>query len=100
MTLRARAFPRQRTGADESSQTAGYLDTLLDCAGSPRRLPRKNSSAPPPTTRSRSSISSAPKGCLLTYTEVTVVRGKDEAGLPQLRLEKGGRDGRSTQDGK
>ena len=35
------------------------------------------------------------KGSLLSYSAVEVVRTKDDQGLPLLRLEKGGRDGKS-----
>lgn len=34
------------------------------------------------------------KGRLLTYSDVNVVRSKEESGLPRLRLEKGGREGK------
>jgi hypothetical protein len=36
------------------------------------------------------------KGSLLNYSAIDVVRTKDDQGLPLLRLEKGGRDGKSN----
>jgi hypothetical protein len=40
------------------------------------------------------------KGHLLTYSDVTVMRGKDDKNLPLLWLEKGARDGKAFYDGK
>jgi hypothetical protein len=40
------------------------------------------------------------KGHLLSYSDVSVMRGKDEKNLPQLWLEKGVRDGKAVYDAK
>ena len=40
------------------------------------------------------------KGNLLVYSDVTVMRGKDEQNLPQLWLEKGARNGKTTYEPK
>ena len=86
-------------GVDESSLTASYLDTLLD--GQDRR-----SNAEEEFIRAAADYQIAivnlerAKGKLLNYSAVDVVRTKDDHGLPVLRLEKGGRDGKSPLDGK
>jgi outer membrane protein TolC len=40
------------------------------------------------------------KGHLLAYSDVSVLRGRDEKNLPQLWLEKGARNGKALYDGK
>lgn len=40
------------------------------------------------------------KGHLLAYSDVTVMRGKDEKNLPQIWLEKSVRDGKVVYEGK
>ena len=86
-------------GADETSQTALYLDTLLDSQD-------RRANAEEEFIRSAANYQIAivnlerSKGRLLNYKEITVVRDKDERGLPELHLEKGARDGKTTRDGK
>lgn len=86
-------------GADESSQTAFYLDTLLDSQD-------RRSNAEEEFIRAAANYQIAivnlerAKGKLLSYSNVEVVRTKDENGLPLLHLEKGGRDGKSSVSGK
>ena len=86
-------------GADEASQTAIYLDTLLDAQD-------RRSTAEEEFIRAAANYQIAivnlerSKGQLLAYSDVTIVRDKDEKGLPQLHLEKGARDGKSNAPGK
>ena len=86
-------------GADEASQTALYLDTLLDSQD-------RRANAEEEFIRSAANYQIAivnlerSKGRLLNYKEITVVRDKDERGLPELHLEKGARDGKTARDGK
>ena len=86
-------------GADEASQTAIYLDALIDSQD-------RRSNAEEEFIRSAANYQVAivnlerSKGRLLNYKDVSVVRGEDEKGLPQLHLEKGTHDGKSAGSGK
>jgi len=86
-------------GADEASQTALYLDTVLDSQD-------RRSSAEEEFIRAAANYQIAivnlqrSQGRLLAYSDVTVIRSKDEKNLPLIYLEKGARDGKSTRDGK
>ena len=86
-------------GADETARTSTFLDTLLDAQD-------RRSNAEEEFIRAAANYQIAivnlerAKGQLLAYSDVTVVRGKDEQGLPQLHLEKGARDGKSSAPGK
>ena len=86
-------------GVDESSLTAIYLDNLLDSQD-------RRSNAEEEFIRAAANYQIAivnlerAKGSLLSYSTIDVVRTKDDQGLPQLRLEKGGRDGKSNAPGK
>ncbi len=86
-------------GVDESSLTASYLDTLLDSQD-------RRSNSEEEFIRAAANYQIAivnlerAKGSLLNYSAVDVVRTKDDRGLPLLRLEKGGRDGKSNVSGK
>ena len=86
-------------GADEASQTSVFLDTLLDAQD-------RRSTAEEEFIRAAANYQIAivnlerAKGQLLAYSDVTVIRDKDEKGLPQLHLEKGTRDGKAARDGK
>ena len=86
-------------GADEASQTAIYLDALIDSQD-------RRSNAEEEFIRSAANYQIAivnlerSKGRLLNYKDVSVVRGEDEKGLPQLHLEKGAHDGKSARLGK
>ena len=86
-------------GVDESSQTASYLDTLLDSQDRRSNAEEEFIRAAANYQISIVNLERA-KGKLLNYSAVDVVRTKDENGLPLLRLEKGGRDGKSTTNGK
>lgn len=86
-------------GADETARTSVFLDTLLDAQD-------RRSNAEEEFIRAAANYQIAivnlerAKGQLLAYSDVTVVRSKDEKGLPQLHLEKGARDGKSSAPGK
>ena len=86
-------------GADEASQTSVFLDTLLDAQD-------RRSTAEEEFIRAAANYQIAivnlerAKGQLLAYSDVTVIRSKDEKGLPQLSLEKGARDGKTNAPGK
>ena len=86
-------------GADETARTSAFLDTLLDAQD-------RRSNAAEEFIRAAANYQSAlvnlerAKGQLLAYSDVTVVRSKDEKGLPQLHLEKGAREGKSSAPGK
>lgn len=86
-------------GADETARTSAFLDTLLDALD-------RRSNAAEEFIRAAANYQSAlvnlerAKGQLLAYSDVTVVRSKDEKGLPQLHLEKGAREGKSSAPGK
>ena len=86
-------------GADESAQTASYLDTLLDSQDRRSFAEEEFIRAAANYQISIVNLERA-KGKLLNYSSVDVVRTKDENGLPLLRLEKGGRDGKSSVSGK
>ena len=80
-------------------QAANYLDTVLDAQD-------RRANAEEEFIRAAANYQIAvvnlerAKGSLLTYSDVTVMRGKDEQNLPQLWLEKGARDGKTTYDAK
>jgi outer membrane protein TolC len=86
-------------GADETARTSVFLDTLLDAQD-------RRSNAEEEFIRAAANYQIAivnlerAKGQLLAYSDVTVIRSKDEKGLPQLHLEKGARDGKSSAPGK
>ncbi len=86
-------------GVDESTLTTNYLDTLLDSQD-------RRSNAEEEFIRAAANYQIAivnlerAKGSLLHYSAVDVVRTKDDHGLPLLRLEKGGRDGKASVSGK
>lgn len=86
-------------GADETARTSVFLDTLLDAQD-------RRSNAEEEFIRAAANYQIAivnlerAKGQLLAYSDVTVMRSKDEKGLPQLHLEKGARDGKSSAPGK
>ena len=86
-------------GADDASQTAFYLNNLLDSQD-------RRSNAEEEFIRSAANYQIAivnlerSKGRLLNYKDITVVRDKDAKGLPELHLEKGARDGKSNAPGK
>ncbi len=86
-------------GADDASQTAFYLNNLLDSQD-------RRSNAEEEFIRSAANYQIAivnlerSKGRLLNYKDITVVRDKDPKGLPELHLEKGARDGKSARDAK
>ncbi len=101
-TLRARRALQTSSpapGADESSQTASFLDTLLDSQD-------RQTLADEDFIRAAANYQIAivnlerAKGKLLSYKNVTVVRDRDDAGLPLLYLQKGGGSGKSTAPGK
>jgi outer membrane protein TolC len=85
-------------GADETARTSVFLDTLLDAQD-------RRSNAEEEFIRAAANYQIAivnlerAKGQLLAYSDVTVIRSKDEKGLPQLHLEKGARDGKSSAPG-
>jgi outer membrane protein TolC len=72
---------------DEGALTAVFLDTLLDSQD-------RRADAEEQFIRAAAEYQIAivnlerAKGKLLTYSDVTIARGKDEHGLPRLRLEK------------
>lgn len=84
-------------GADEASQTTIYLDTLIDSQD-------RRSFVEEEFIRSAANYQIAivnlerAEGRLLNYKAVSVIRDRDEKGLPQLRLEKGARDGKSARE--
>jgi len=86
-------------GADEASQTALYLDRLLDAQD-------RRSNAEEEFVRAAANYQIAivnlqrSEGRLLAYSDVSVMRDRDEKGLPLIYLEKGGRDGKSIRSGK
>jgi outer membrane protein TolC len=87
-TLEARRKVQDLKG---ESEVSNYLDTLLDAQD-------RRSVAEEEFIRSAADYQIAivnlerSKGNLLAYSDVVVVRGKDEHNLPQLRLEKGVHD--------
>jgi outer membrane protein TolC len=89
-TLQARQS-LQAIGADNLMAT--YLSTLLDSQD-------RRANAEEEFIRAAANYQIAivnlerAKGSLLAYSDVSVVRGKDELGLPQLHLEKGAREGK------
>jgi len=80
-------------------QVASYLDTMLDAQD-------RRAIAEEEFIRAAANYQIAvvnlerAKGNLLVYSDVTVMRGRDEKNLPQLWLEKGARDGKTTYDPK
>ncbi len=86
-------------GADETSQTAFYLNNLLDSQD-------RRSNAEEEFIRSAANYQIAivnlerSKGRLLNYKDISVVRDQDSKRLPELHLEKGARDGKSNIAGK
>jgi outer membrane protein TolC len=98
-SLLARRGLQPAPGADDSLQTSVYLDNLLDAQ-------ERRSVAEEEFIRAAANYQIAivnlqrSKGKLLAFSDVTIMRGKDEKGLPQLYLEKNARDGKSTASGK
>lgn len=86
-------------GVDDSSVTAQYLDTLLDSQDRRSNAEEEFIRAAANYQISIVNLERA-KGKLLNYSSIDVVRTKDENNLPLLRLEKGGRDGKSSVSGK
>jgi outer membrane protein TolC len=86
-------------GADDSLQTGVYLDNLLDAQ-------ERRSVAEEEFIRAAANYQIAivnlqrSKGKLLAFSDVTIMRGKDEKGLPLLYLEKGASDGKNVRDAK
>jgi outer membrane protein TolC len=80
-------------------QASNYLDTVLDAQD-------RRSDAEEEFIRAAANYQIAvvnlqrAKGNLLVYSDVTVMRGKDEKNLPQLWLEKGARSGKTTYEAK
>jgi len=80
-------------------QAASFLDTMLDAQD-------RRADAEEEFIRAAANYQIAivnlerSKGRLLAYSDVTVMRGKDEKNLPQLWLEKAARDGKALYDGK
>ena len=89
-TLQAR---KSLQAIGEDMLMASYLSTLLDSQD-------RRANAEEEFIRAAANYQIAivnlerAKGTLLSYTNVNVVRGKDDRGLPQLHLEKGGREGK------
>jgi outer membrane protein TolC len=79
----------------DEAQVSTYLDTVLDAQD-------RRSGAEEEFIRSAANYQIAivnlerAKGNLLAYSDVGVVRTKDEKGLPQLHLEKGARDSKAA----
>jgi outer membrane protein TolC len=86
-------------GSDDASQTSAYLDTLLDSQD-------RRSFAEEEFVRSAADYQIAivnlqrAKGRLLAYSSVSVMRGRDEKGLPLIYLKKNDVDGKSLVEGK
>jgi outer membrane protein TolC len=91
-TLKARRSLRELR---DEAQVSNYLDTLLDAQD-------RRSGAEEEFIRAAANYQIAivnlerAKGGLLAYSDVSVVRSKDERGLPQLHLEKGAHDGKAA----
>lgn len=87
-TLQAR---RSLQAIGDDAAMAGYLGTLLDSQD-------RRANAEEEFIRAAANYQIAivnlerAKGRLLTYSDITVVRTRDDTGLPRLRLEKGGRE--------
>ncbi|MCE9611646.1 MAG: TolC family protein [Chthoniobacter sp.] len=81
-------------GVNDEARTTIFLDNLLDAQD-------RRSNAEEEFIRAAANYQIAivnlerAKGQLLAYSDVRVIREKDPKGLPVLRLEKGGRDGKS-----
>lgn len=89
-TLTAR---RALQAIGEDTLMASYLSTLLDSQDRRANAEEEFIRAAANYQISIVNLERA-KGRLLAYTNVNVVRGKDDKGLPQLHLEKGGREGK------
>jgi outer membrane protein TolC len=91
-TLKAR---RSLQEMRDEAQVSIYLDTVLDAQD-------RRSVAEEEFIRSAADYQIAivnlerAKGNLLSYSDVGVVRSRDEKGLPHLHLEKGARDGKAA----
>lgn len=89
-TLQAR---KSLQAIGEDTLMAGYLSTLLDSQD-------RRANAEEEFIRAAANYQIAivnlerAKGTLLSYSNVNVVRGQDDRRLPQLHLEKGGREGK------
>jgi len=87
-TLQAR---RSLQAIGDDSLMAGYLSTLLDSQD-------RRANAEEEFIRAAANYQIAivnlerAKGRLLAYSDINVIRGKDDAGLPNIHLEKGGRE--------
>jgi outer membrane protein TolC len=95
-TLQAR---RKLQDLRDEAQVSNYLDTLIDAQD-------RRADAEEQFIRAAANYQIAvvnlerSKGNLLTFSDVSVMRGQDEKKLPTLWLEKGARDGKANYDGK
>ena len=80
-------------------QAATYLDTMLDAQDRRAKAEEEFILAAADYQVAVVNLERA-KGSLLIYSDVTVMRGKDEQNLPQLWLEKGAHNGKTTYDPK
>jgi len=87
-TLNAR---RSLQAIGDDTLMASYLSTLLDSQDRRAMAEEEFIRAAANYQISIVNLERA-KGKLLAYSDINVVRGKDDAGLPQLHLEKGGRE--------
>ena len=95
-TLEAR---RKVQDLRDESQISNYLDTVLDAQD--RRASAEEEFIRAAANYQISIVNlERAKGHLLTYSDVTMMRGKDDKNLPLLWLEKGARDGKTIYDGK
>ena len=81
------------------SQTTEYIDRMLDAQDRRARAEEDFITSAAEYQVSLVNLQRA-KGRLLSYQGIQVMRGRDEENLPLLYLEKGGRDGKSVNDGK
>ena len=80
-------------------QASSFLDTMLDAQDRRANAEEEFIRAAANYQISIVNLQRA-KGNLLVYSDVTVLRGKDEKNLPQLWLEKGARSGKASYDAK
>ncbi|SRR5579862_25862 len=86
-------------GSEEASLTAIYLDNLLDSQDRRGEAEEEFIRAAADYQIAIVNLQRA-KGKLLAYSNVTVMRGRDENGLPLIYLQKNAIDGKSTIEGK
>jgi outer membrane protein TolC len=82
-------------GVDESARTAVYLDALLDSQDRFSIAEEEANLAAANYQVALVNLQRA-KGKLLAYHDVSILRGKDDRGLPVLYLEKGARLGKEA----